>query len=85
MTGKIRMEVLKCQHCPKLAITIDDSRITSHKCAGAWTTIHSEYVDPSKIYEAIAAWARECDEQESDEPTEPDTLANLGMCEADFR
>lgn len=33
------LEILRCKHCPELAVSINDTRITSHKCAGQWTII----------------------------------------------
>lgn len=55
----VRVEILRCQHCPKLAVSIGDGktggkRITGHKCQGAWTTIFSERVNPEDIIKAIS-------------------------------
>lgn len=49
--GQPKIEVLECKHCGRLAISVDDTRITTHswagrghgggKCAGAWTILVS--------------------------------------------
>lgn len=62
----VRVEVLKCKHCPKLAVSIGDgsggTRITNHKCVGAWETIMSDKVNPEHIIKAVSDACRSIDE-----------------------
>lgn len=37
--------IIKCGYCGKLGISINDTRITSHKCSGAFDFVHTEKVD----------------------------------------
>ena len=30
------VDLIECAHCARLGVAIDDIRVTSHKCAGAW-------------------------------------------------
>lgn len=39
---KARIQVLKCDACGSLAVSINDHRITSHKCGGGWTVALEE-------------------------------------------
>ena len=36
------VEILKCKDCGKLAVSIDETRVTGHKCSGSWTTLLTE-------------------------------------------
>ena len=36
------IEILKCVDCGKLALAVDDRRITTHKCSGSWTSVLNE-------------------------------------------
>jgi transcriptional regulator of acetoin/glycerol metabolism len=48
------VSVLKCDHCGALAVAIDGTRITAHKCAGVWTTLVAEVVDGALLRRAVA-------------------------------
>jgi len=47
------IKILKCQHCQALAVSVNDIRLTSHKCAGAWDIVLDEPVDVKDIRAAI--------------------------------
>lgn len=38
----VTVEVLRCNHCPRLAVSLDGERVTSHKCRGQWTAVLTE-------------------------------------------
>jgi hypothetical protein len=47
------LEILRCRHCPELAVVINGIRITSHKCAGQWTVVARLPYDPEVTLRAI--------------------------------
>jgi len=49
----ITVEALRCRDCGRLVISLDDHRITKHKCSGAWNVEFSEHVEPEEIRKAI--------------------------------
>lgn len=50
----IKVEILKCDACGRLAVWINDYRVTSHKCAGIWTPVLSEECDLTDALEGTA-------------------------------
>ena len=50
---RVKVEILKCKHCPRLIVAINDTRIFSHKCAGQWTVLTSEQVPVSRILQKV--------------------------------
>ena len=49
----IKVEVLKCNHCGRLAVALGSTRVTNHKCAGSWTTVLSEEQSKGPLLLAI--------------------------------
>ena len=39
--GSLRVEFLQCRHCTRLAVAVEDHRVTDHKCAGHWTMLEA--------------------------------------------
>lgn len=61
----VQIEVIKCQHCGRLAVALGPTpyrmtRITGHKCAGAWTTVLSESVDSKWLDEQLVEAIHGC-------------------------
>lgn len=52
---QVNVEILRCNGCGALAVSIADTRLTAHKCAGSWTTLLTESASVSEIVDAIAA------------------------------
>lgn len=48
-TKLVEVQVLRCQHCPVVAIAIEGTRITGHKCVGAWDILRQEKIEVSRI------------------------------------
>ena len=46
----MKVEAIKCKDCGRIGLSVDDKRITPHKCSGQWTTIATA--------EASSAWSR---------------------------
>lgn len=46
---EVHVEVLRCNACGRMAVSMHDRRITDHKCAGGWTTILRESVPTGRI------------------------------------
>jgi hypothetical protein len=44
-----RIEVYRCADCGRVAVAVDDVRITSHKCSGRWLLIASEEWSPDPV------------------------------------
>lgn len=35
----LKIEAIRCDHCGRIGLAVNDERITDHKCFGAWTVI----------------------------------------------
>lgn len=40
----MKLEAIKCDGCGRIGLSVDDTRVTGHKCAGAWTIVASAEV-----------------------------------------
>lgn len=47
------IEILKCKHCGILAVSLNETRVTNHKCAGAWKVELSEWVPKQDVRAAL--------------------------------
>lgn len=52
---KVYLELIKCRNCGRIGVAINHYRITRHKCAGLWKTIHSEEVDAAEVRGTVTA------------------------------
>ena len=41
----MKIEILKCGDCGRLAIAVNDERVTDHKCSGRWTVVESAVIE----------------------------------------
>jgi hypothetical protein len=48
------VNVLRCKFCGTFAVSVNDHRITNHKCAGAWDIVRSEPVEVAEIQRGLA-------------------------------
>lgn len=48
------VHVMTCKHCGTHAVSINDRRITSHKCAGAWNIVRTETIEVAEIHASLA-------------------------------
>jgi hypothetical protein len=48
-----KVQVLSCKLCGTLAVSVDDYRITGHKCAGAWNVVRTERVAVATVRQAL--------------------------------
>lgn len=48
-----RVCILQCLQCGGWATALNGRRVSKHKCVGAWTTIHTEYVVESEVRLAL--------------------------------
>lgn len=42
---KIKVEAIQCKDCGRVGLSVEDIRVTSHKCSGAWKVIAEASVD----------------------------------------
>lgn len=54
LAPKVEVEIIRCYGCGSFGVSIDDTRITPHKCAGHWRRIEGHMVAPSAIERALA-------------------------------
>jgi hypothetical protein len=48
------LEILRCKHCGRLAVALNEIRITNHKCAGQWEVVQRESFDANSLRRAPA-------------------------------
>lgn len=48
------VQVLRCKGCGAFAVSVNDFRITAHKCAGAWNVERAETVEVALLHQALA-------------------------------
>lgn len=48
-----RVCILQCLQCGDWATVLNGRHVSKHKCAGAWTTIRTEYVAESEVRLAL--------------------------------
>lgn len=55
------IEILRCYDCGRLALAVDDERITSHKCSGRWDVELEETYEPAAVRDARLAALKEAE------------------------
>lgn len=53
----MKIEAIKCTGCGRIGLSVDDTRITDHKCAGSWETVASAEHVPGEMRGSDAAHA----------------------------
>jgi len=48
------VQILSCKNCGAAAVSVNDRRITGHKCGGAWNIVRTEPVEVAEIHRALA-------------------------------
>lgn len=46
------VEILQCNFCQKFAVSLNNTRVTNHKCDGAWTAVLTETVPEDNLLRA---------------------------------
>jgi hypothetical protein len=49
----MKLDIMRCNGCGRLAVAIEETRITNYKCAGSWKILSSQECDLRTLREIV--------------------------------